>query len=460
MFFFNSSPQAARLTKAARWSVARIAKASDGNVQFTRFASPDYREMTCPACGDEGRKEHALTSGGIKYFVCHGCGTHMAESLNPARSTNRRDDFSVKYNVYCDADVSGAVAAAIASLGNRPGGKFLDVGCGLGFSVDAVRRLSGWTAKGVEPGYLATYAKTWLGCDVLHDTVAGLSEDEARSFDVVFCADVLGRSPDPRAFLGDLMRWLKPDGTLFLTMPRADAIYELDNNAHIRALLSPGTQAMAPTEDGIKAFFRRLGLDEPAITGQTGDTVFKIACPSGPVALPSETAVDSYLTSCIDKPDGSLSFDEAAAMRGFIDHMDRGEGAQSESFRSAAMPVIEGAAAGIQAFEAERHLVKAFGGVAPCIGRFLYSEGMYNLNFAGDNGRAADAFALASRYARKSYALSNAFFGDQLELSESCDYHEVLSLKRLGKDAAAEERRAALLARGMGEHWGEMLRAL
>ena len=111
------------------------------------------------------------------------------------------------------------MAFARAVLNRLPAGRFLDVGCGMGFFIDAIRRHSRWEVHGVEFGRSAAeYARRELGLDVRAGELIEANFPE-RYFDYVQVRNVLEHVTDPLALLRECRRILKPGGTLHLFVP-------------------------------------------------------------------------------------------------------------------------------------------------------------------------------------------------------------------------------------------------
>jgi SAM-dependent methyltransferase len=97
-------------------------------------------------------------------------------------------------------------------------GRFLEVGCGPGFFLEAIRR-QGWDVQGLEiSSFAVTHAVERLGLPVIQGSVE-IGVFPEGSFDAVFLGDVLEHLPDPRASLAILKSWLKPGGVLVVAVP-------------------------------------------------------------------------------------------------------------------------------------------------------------------------------------------------------------------------------------------------
>jgi ubiquinone/menaquinone biosynthesis C-methylase UbiE len=99
-------------------------------------------------------------------------------------------------------------------------GRLLDMGCGLGYFVQAAGRHSGWDAHGYEISPAAVqYAREVLK---LENVNCGRLEDAgfpAESFDIVTLWDVLDHIPRPDPVLRRCQALLKPGGLLFIRTP-------------------------------------------------------------------------------------------------------------------------------------------------------------------------------------------------------------------------------------------------
>lgn len=119
------------------------------------------------------------------------------------------------------------MAFAKSALRDLPPGRFLDIGCGLGFFMESVRRHAGWEVYGVEFGAGAVeFARRELGLDVRRGSLeeAGFGES---FFDYIQIRNVLEHVTDPVALLRECRRILKPGGTFHLFVPNG-AVDSLD----------------------------------------------------------------------------------------------------------------------------------------------------------------------------------------------------------------------------------------
>jgi len=106
--------------------------------------------------------------------------------------------------------------------GSRPG-KLLDIGCGNGRFLVAMREL-GWEVAGVEPdGQAAKVAREQGGFSVYE----GVLEDTAfpdDTFDAITMKHVVEHLPDPISTLRECQRILKKGGRLVVTVPNIESL--------------------------------------------------------------------------------------------------------------------------------------------------------------------------------------------------------------------------------------------
>ncbi len=135
--------------------------------------------------------------------------------------------------VYLDAQSADAVErhlqvdqniALLESAGaTEGGGRFLDIGCGMGGYLLAARRL-GYEVLGIEPSLNhGRVARDVLGLPVIHDffrpgVVTGMQ------FDLIMLSHVIEHIYDPKPFLDDILSVLAPGGTLLIVTPNADSL--------------------------------------------------------------------------------------------------------------------------------------------------------------------------------------------------------------------------------------------
>lgn len=130
------------------------------------------RRMTCPVCdrteahgGLETRTDRCVFGGGrLIRYLCPGCGCIYgpAKYLDLAQDMIAAD-YALLYSDYGEADSTANELRAFRSLAPRPGGLYLDWGCGRWSRTIPVLRAEGYDVWGFEPsappegaGFIAT----------------------------------------------------------------------------------------------------------------------------------------------------------------------------------------------------------------------------------------------------------------------------------------------------------------
>lgn len=158
-----------------------------------------------------------------EFLACPSCGVIRIE---PQPTPQMLGDFYENY--YGSGDYSRKQEKKIARTIKRlrsirrhvKRGQFLDVGCNVGFAVEAARR-SGFTATGIEIDSKAVdYAKTHFPENQFFATTIE-QYGPNQTYDLVHCTEVIEHVTDPVAFAKHLARLTSPGGYLFLTTPDA-----------------------------------------------------------------------------------------------------------------------------------------------------------------------------------------------------------------------------------------------
>lgn len=98
----------------------------------------------------------------------------------------------------------------------------LDVGCGNGKYVQKLSVL-GWQARGVEFSQSAAQAGLDAGLDITLGTLEEAQFEDA-SFDLVSARHLIEHLSDPRQFMAEINRVLKPGGRLLIRTPNSKAL--------------------------------------------------------------------------------------------------------------------------------------------------------------------------------------------------------------------------------------------
>lgn len=178
----------------------------------------------CPICQSEvePKKLCRATLGGGSEFRLVECGACSVRYLSPPATPEQLERFYRPQYYGTDWYKQQGWGAAFARVVLRryEPGRFLDVGCGLGYFIDGIRRESpAWEVYGVElTSHAVEYARRELNLDVRQGLLAEAGFPESH-FDYVQIRNVLEHVTDPLALLRECRRVLKPSGTLHLFVP-------------------------------------------------------------------------------------------------------------------------------------------------------------------------------------------------------------------------------------------------
>ena len=104
-------------------------------------------------------------------------------------------------------------------LPRRKNGKYLEVGCSLGYFLDGIRSACDWQVCGIEFGAESVaHARDVLNLDVRQGELSDVKFAD-QEFDFVRICNVLEHVRDPLLMLEEARRILKPDGFLHLSIP-------------------------------------------------------------------------------------------------------------------------------------------------------------------------------------------------------------------------------------------------
>ncbi|MGA8940217.1 MAG: class I SAM-dependent methyltransferase, partial [Acidobacteriaceae bacterium] len=139
-----------------------------------------------------------------------------------------------------------------------PRGRLLDVGCGYGTFLAAMKR-RGWQVAGVDfDPVAAEAARRTYGLDVRVGTIENVKAG-GPAYDVITASHVIEHVPDPVSFLSTCRALLKPGGLLVLKTPNADSFGSRRYGPAWRGL-EPPRHLHIFTLDALQACARRAGF--------------------------------------------------------------------------------------------------------------------------------------------------------------------------------------------------------
>lgn len=151
----------------------------------------------------------------------------------------------------------------------RDTGRLLDIGCGTGHFLAAMRRIPGWEVVGVEPSETAyKFARERYGlCVHLGDLESASFQN--RTFDVVTMWDTLEHLHNPIADLLEVKRILKSDGYLIVRTPSLDSLDALVFGQYWQGLDSPRHLAIF-TRRTLTGLLEKAGFTVETVKTGTG----------------------------------------------------------------------------------------------------------------------------------------------------------------------------------------------
>lgn len=198
----------------------------------------DYIEVPCSLCGSNKYKIFTLddTAGVLhpRKVKCTICGLVYA---NPQASFNRYEEYYS--NIYAHSDV-GDLEYQINYMrqfkehhrdyfkdlnSKMTPGKFLDVGCSIGSMVQAAQEM-GWEGYGVELSKTyCNYAKNIEGIEHIFCGDIFSAQFKDNYFNHIYMWHVIEHVTDPKKFLMEIQRILKPGGELVIGTPHINGFH-------------------------------------------------------------------------------------------------------------------------------------------------------------------------------------------------------------------------------------------
>lgn len=219
------------------------------NFPFTAYPYSG-EPIACNLCGSDAKTLICSTDRRWKRLTtvaCTDCGLMRTDPMPTEAELELyyRNDYHLDYQLAGDRPPkfhsvrsnreARSRAARLAGV-LKPGARVLDLGCGTGEFLKIARE-KGCQGVGIEPGEAyAKFARAEHGIEVI--TAPWQQVDlPLASLDVVTCQQVVEHLRDPMAALGAMVSWLKPEGTLYISVPdmraNAEPSFERFHFAHI-----------------------------------------------------------------------------------------------------------------------------------------------------------------------------------------------------------------------------------
>lgn len=416
----------------------------------------------CPLChGGAGHRAELAVSHSqvgkagqaeLRFIRCGGCASLFADPPgNQAYDAATLPDDYLKHYLEVGAGIHAMLRRALAVRGAR-GRRFLDVGCGYGFTVDAWRRGMGGEAVGIELAEYGQAGAERLGITVYDRLLGQIPALAGQRFGIVQAIEVIEHVPDVAAFLADLEAMLEPDGVLVLSTPSAAFIQPEHAPAELWALLSPGFHAFLFSRQALEQAVRARF---PFVEVRVEREALSVWASHAPFEL-DEGATDvvylGYLEQLWQQCGARDALYDGAAYRLFKERLNRGDMAGAAapmqaleaSFRERYGPAVldpeQAAVLGeIADIAAYRHLPYA-------LASYHFHRAIYARLAENDAPRAARHFHAAARIALAGGKVAPEKFQEALSLVWIARQQEGLAWAASGNLPAARAAFDAVLA--------------
>lgn len=433
---------------------------------------------TCPVCGDSGGKTAVLRMRSlgdadrlITLLACGGCDSRFWDDLTPL-AYERPAEYAWATEFYIEQGAAiDALIEPIARLVDQKIDKFLEIGCGYGFSLDAGQRLFGWRAIGVDPSPLAEAGCRDLGVPI-KPIYAAADTDLGGPFDLVYGSEVIEHVSGPDEFLQICRAHLSADGILALTTPDADCIRPDTPMATLLPALSPGHHLILFSVRGLTLALKRAGFTAVAIRAD-GPRLIAYAANRAldfdPLLPLDRELYRDYLGAVLRRAGLPGSLEIGLRARLFKDLTNAGDypAAQAEFDRLTLLLernlaiALNPAAAAALADRLERAGMSGQGGVPWSLPIVYYCRGIIEMNRAGRHADAVDWFDASTRLAtacKTAYAVAGIEDGETSGLQIRAQESAIQALSFVDPTAAVERLRDAV-ARGIiaADAWQDLV---
>lgn len=178
---------------------------------------------TCVSCKSR-RLEEFITVNGFKILKCMNCKilfTNTDRNNNKSNNDFYNDDYIKGYALRREELINRFTNHLEKIEKFKPGGKILDIGCGMGYFLEAAKKSKNvkWEIYGLE---LNKSLRNRANKQVKRQIIAGKMSSlpfKDRIFDCVTCFDVLEHDVNLETNLEEIYRVLKNDGVLVVQAP-------------------------------------------------------------------------------------------------------------------------------------------------------------------------------------------------------------------------------------------------
>jgi len=204
----------------------------------------EYAEYTaCPVCASSN-PELWFEKDWFQHVRCKDCSmvyinprmnqaaTHSFYNSNVNAIYNETKFDDVSTSTKLDDEINYKNLLMLDKIRNGKKGSLLEIGSAKGYFL-AKAKEAGYEIYGLELNRVNyEYSRRQLGDNILDKTLSEVHFDEEK-FDVIYMRDVIEHIPNPKEFLNEVNRVLKPGGQLFLETHNVDGwIYRIAREWH------------------------------------------------------------------------------------------------------------------------------------------------------------------------------------------------------------------------------------
>ena len=187
-----------------------------------------FLAIPCPLCGAAERSPF-LSCDGFSFVRCSACDAVYQDPSPVFEDLRRRygeSYFEYEYENERNFFHLMELGMSDVRFEERTAGfewprTFLDIGCATGMLLESMREKK-WIVQGVDIcRESAEYGRRHRGVDIFPGTLTEAGFPDA-SFSVIHFSHLIEHVPDPRGFLAEVHRVLKPGGFAVITTPNVD----------------------------------------------------------------------------------------------------------------------------------------------------------------------------------------------------------------------------------------------
>lgn len=237
-----------------------------------RYLPPLESGRRCPLCRRPVTARSVLDAQNPfdpeTFLRLYRCGTCTSCFYDPLFHVPKEQYYSERLIKYVCETVRGLDNFVTHCLALEPDNRrrtFLDLGCGLGLSVDFARRCLGWEAVGVEPSPWGEIGRAAFQLPIYDRYLEQIDALQGKTFGVVYASEVIEHVPDPIALLTTLTRYVADDGLLLLTTPNALRLEAGASLAEHLNILAPADHMVLFTPDSLEAALKLVGFTHVTI---------------------------------------------------------------------------------------------------------------------------------------------------------------------------------------------------